>query len=123
MLYLVREELSPEDRPTDDSEQAGGSEQPRTDTGTEQSDEQGLLIPRPARRLARVKLRVRDLSVAKTGNLQPYLFRVLQEQDAGAEVNVTIEVSSDAGISEEALNQRIVEGFSQLGIAVEWQEE
>ena len=37
-------------------------------------------------------------------------------------MNVTIEVSSDAGISEEALNQRIVEGFSQLGIAVEWQE-
>ena len=123
LLYLVREELRPRDRPTDDGGQDGDSEPPQPDTGKEQSEEQGTPIPRPAKRLARVKLRVRDLSVAKTSNLQPYLFRVLQEQDAGAEVSVTIEVSSDAGISEEALNQRIVEGFSQLGIAVEWQEE
>ena len=123
LLDLIREELSPEDRPTDENEQNSGSEQPQTETGTEQSGEQGTLIPRPAKRHARVRLSVRDLSVAKTSNLQPYLFRVLQEQDAGAEVSVTIEVSSDAGISEEALNQRIVEGFSQLGIPVEWQEE
>ena len=123
LLDLIREELSSQDRPTSGNEQDGDSEQPQTETGTEQSEEQGTLIPRPAKRLAQVRLSVRDLSVAKTSNLQPYLFRVLQEQDAGAEVSVTIEVSSDAGISEEALNQRIVEGFSQLGIAVEWQEE
>ena len=123
LLDLIREELSPEDRPTDENEQDSGPEQPQTETGKEQSGEQGTLIPRPAKRHARVRLSVRDLSVAKTSNLQPYLFRVLQEQDAGAEVSVTIEVSSDAGISEEALNQRIVEGFSQLGIPVEWQEE
>ena len=123
LLYLVREELRPEDRPTDDGGQDGGSEPPQPDAGKEQSKEQGTPIPRPAKRLTRVKLNVKDLSVAKTSNLQPYLFRVLQEQDAGAEVNVTIEVSSDAGISEEALNHRIVEGFGQLGIAVEWQEE
>ena len=123
LLDLIREELSPEDRPTDENEQDSGSKQPQTETGTEQSGEQGTQLPRPAKRHARVRLSVKDLSVAKTSNLQPYLFRVLQEQDAGAEVSVTIEVSSDAGISEEALNQRIVEGFSQLGIAVEWQEE
>ena len=123
LLYLVREELRPEDHPTDGSKEDGDSDQSQTETSTEQSSEQGTLIPRPAKRLARVKLSVRDLSVAKTSNLQPYLFRVLQEQDAGAEVNVTIEVSSDAGISQDALNQRIVEGFSQLGIAVEWHEE
>ena len=123
LLEIIREELSPGDHSTGGIKQDRGSEQPQTETGTEQSEEQGTLIPRPAKRLARVRLRVRDLSVAKTSNLQPYLFRVLQEQDAGAEINVTIEVSSDAGISEEALNQRIVEGFSQLGIAVEWQEE
>ena len=123
LLYLIREELRPEDSTTDDSEQERDSEQSQTDTSTEQSEEQGTLIPRPAKRLARVRLSVKGLAVAKTSNLQPYLFRVLQEQDAGAEVSVTIEVSSDAGISEEALNQRIVEGFSQLGIAVEWEEE
>ena len=37
-------------------------------------------------------------------------------------MNVTIEISSDAGISEEVLNRRIVEGFSQIRIALEWQE-
>ena len=123
LLYLVREELRPGDRPTDDGGQESDSEPPQPDTGKEQSEEQGPPIPRPVKRLARVKLSVRDLSVGKTSNLQPYLFRVLQEQDAGAEVNVTIEVSSDAGISEEALDHRIVEGFGQLGISVEWQEE
>ena len=120
LLELVREEQHP--RSAEDGEQDDGLEQPPPETSTEQTGEQGRLIPRPTKRLTRIKLSVRDLSVAKTSNLQPYLFRVLQEQDAGAEVSVTIEVSSDAGISEEALNQRIVEGFSQLGIAVEWQE-
>ena len=123
LLYLVREEVRPGDHPTDAGGQDGDSEPPQPDTGKEQSEGQGTPIPRPAKRLARVKLSVRDLSVAKTSNLQPYLFRVLQEQDAGAEVSVTIEVSSEAGISEEALNQRIVEGFNQLGITVEWGEE
>ena len=123
LLDLIREELNPGDRSTDGSEQDEGSEQLPPGTSTEQSGEQETLIPPPAKRLARVKLSVRDLSVAKTSNLQPYLFRVLQEQDAGAEVSVTIEVSSDAGISEDVLNQRIVEGFGQLGIAVEWREE
>ena len=120
LLELIREEQHP--RSAEDGEQDDGLEQPPPETSTEQTGEQGRLIPRPTKRLTRIKLSVRDLSVAKTSNLQPYLFRVLQEQDAGAEVSVTIEVSSDAGISEEALNQRIVEGFSQLGIAVEWQE-
>ena len=123
LLDLIREQLGSGDRSTDGSGQEGSSERPGTGTSTKQSREQKPSIPLPAKRFARVKLSVSDLSVAKTSNLQPYLFRVLQEQDAGAEVSVTIEVSSDAGISEEALNQRIVEGFSQLGIAVEWQEE
>ena len=60
--------------------------------------------------------------MAKTSNLQPYLFRVLQDQDAGAEVSVTIDVSSSAGIPEDILDARIIEGFDQLGIAVEWEE-
>ena len=123
LLGLIREYISPSDRSNDGSGQESSSEESQTDTSTERPREQEPLIPRPAKRLARVKLSVRDLSVAKTSNLQPYLFRVLQEQDAGAEVSVTIDVASDAGISEEALNRRIVEGFSQLGITVEWREE
>ena len=79
-------------------------------------------IPPPPKRLTRVRLDVNDLAVAKTNNLQPYLFRVLQDQDAGAEVSLTIEVTSDAGISQDALDQRIVEAFDQLGIAVRWEE-
>ena len=76
----------------------------------------------PPKRLTRVRLDVDDLAVAKTNNLQPYLFKVLQEQDAGAELSVTIEVNSDAGISQDILNQRIVEAFDQLGIVVRWEE-
>ena len=79
----------------------------------------GFRLPK---RLTRVKLDVHDLAVAKTNNLQPYLFKVLQEQDAGAEVSVTIEVTSDAGIPQDVLDQRIVEAFDQLGIAVRWRE-
>ena len=123
LLYLIREELRPGEVQTEEREQVDDSAPPQIDNGEEQSGEQGTLIPRPVKRLARVKLSVRDLSIAQTSNLQPYLFKVLQNQDAGAELNVTIQVSSDAGISEEALNQLIVEGFGQLGIAVEWQEE
>ena len=63
-----------------------------------------------------------DVPIAKTSNLQPYLFRVLQEQDAGAELVVTIEVKSGAGIPEDVLEKRIVEGFEQLGVSVEWEE-
>ena len=68
------------------------------------------------------KIAVSGLSVAKTGNLQPYLFKVLQEQDAGAVLDLAILVRSNgAGISAEALNARIVEAFDQLGISVEWE--
>ena len=123
LLDLIRKELSPESPPTGEGEKDRDQERPQPETGVEQPDNQGSHIPKPDKRLAWVRLSVRDLSVAKTSNLQPYLFKVLQEQDAGAEVSVTIEVSSEAGISEDALNQRIVEGFSQLGVAVEWQEE
>lgn len=123
LLDQIREKLSPEDAPVGESEQDRDREPHGRETDEEESENRGPVIPKPDKRLARVRLSVRDLSVAKTSNLQPYLFRVLQEQDAGAEVSVTIEVSSEAGISEEALDRRIVEGFSQLGIAVEWREE
>ena len=80
-----------------------------------------LPIPAP-KRLGRVRLNVQDLAVGKTNNLQPYLFRFLQEVDAAAEVNITIDVSSSAGIPEDILENRIVEGLDQLGIVVRWEE-
>ena len=79
------------------------------------------VIPGPSRRLTRLRIRIDRLSVGKTGNLQPYLFKVLQEQDAGAELAIAIDVSSAAGISPDALEQRIVEAFDQLGISVSWE--
>ncbi len=122
LLYLIREELCAGNKKVDDDEGTGtkGTE-PHDDEGT--GGDEDTQIPRPTRRLTRVKLNVKDLAVAKANNLQPYLFKVLQEQDAGAEMDMTIEVSSGAGISEEVLSERIVEGFDQLGIHVEWQEE
>ena len=47
--------------------------------------------------------------------------KVLQEQDPLAELSLIIDVSSGAGVSEEALERRIVEGLEQLGIAVTWE--
>lgn len=46
---------------------------------------------------------------------------MLQEQDAGAEVTIVIDVSSQAGIPTDVLEQRIVEAFDQLGITVRWE--
>ena len=75
-------------------------------------------IPPPARRLKRVRLNVSNLAVAKANNLQPYLFRVLQQQDAVAEVQLTVLVSSEPGIPEEVIERQIVEAFDQLGMSV-----
>ena len=122
LLQLVREELIPVVEPEPSGED--GQDTPSTPDG--EPDPDGSPgpppIPPPARRLSRVRLNLRDLAVGKTNNLQPYLFRVLQDQDAGAELTVTIEVSSDAGIPEEVLNRRIVEGLEQLDINIEWEE-
>jgi len=62
---------------------------------------------------------LQDLPIAKTSNLQPCLFHVLQEVDAGAELVFTIEVKTGAGIPEDVLEQRIVQDLEQLQILVE----
>jgi hypothetical protein len=51
------------------------------------------------------------------------LFKALADQDPAAQIDLTIDVSSNAGISDESLNKRIVEGLEQLGIDVEWRSE
>lgn len=115
---LIRGELHPESEP---DQPDAAVPMPPTPGGEGEGQPQ-LPIPAPGRRLTKVRLNVRDLAVAKTNNLQPYLFKVLQEHDAGAEVHVTIQVASETGIPEEALDRRIVEAFEQLGITVSWEE-
>ena len=67
-----------------------------------------------------VRLRISSIDVGKTGNLQPYLFKAIQDQDAGAELAITIEVRSEAGITVDLLDDRIVQGLEQLGIGIDW---
>ena len=121
LLQLIREQLHPDPALGKTEEPERVPEKPAEQT-TGDTNGVGETIPRPPKRLARVRLNIGDMAIAKTNNLQQYLFRVLQEQDAGAEVNVTIEVSSDTGISQEVLDQRIVEAFDQLGITIAWEE-
>ena len=121
MRDLIREELRPGQTP-----EAPGDSPPSAQP--EQGDEGGDAppakpIPPPARRLRKVTLNVPNLPVAKTNNLQPYLFKVLQQQDAGARVRLAIEVTSETGIAEDALKDHIVEAFDLLGIEVTWTED
>jgi len=121
LLELIREELGQpvqdgrEEKPNGAQEKTHGE-----GGGTAISDKPGT-IPAPVERLTRVRLRLQDLQIGKTGNLQPYLFKVLQELDAGVEVTIVIDVSSQAGIPTDVLEQRIVEAFDQLGITVRWE--
>jgi hypothetical protein len=46
---------------------------------------------------------------------------VLQEQDAAASLSLTIDLHSEAGLTDEVLERRIVEGLEQLGITVTWE--
>ena len=129
LLQLIREDLQPEPEkasPNEDVEPPTRSEEPQPEGDGGKQAEDGkqaeLAIPPPARRLKQVRLNVRDLAVAKANNLQPYLFRVLQQQDAVAEVQLSILVSSEPGIPEDILDSQIVEAFEQLGISVTWDE-
>ena len=128
LLQLIREELRPESEkgpPDGDglSLDSGQPEMDQDDGEQEQPGERGEpAIPAPSRRVKKIRLHVSDLAVAKTNNLQPYLFRVLQQQDAGAEVQLTVLVSSEPGIREDVLNGQILEAFEQLGISIGWDE-
>jgi hypothetical protein len=124
LLQLIREEL----KPANDGDEPGTSEEPPEEDGMPDGGVKpstpptgaGGGIPQP-RRFARVRVHVEHLPVTKTGNLQPYLFKVLQDQDAGAELTIDISITSQAGIGEEALEKRIVEGLEQLGIQTRWE--
>jgi hypothetical protein len=77
------------------------------------------VIPKPLRH-QRVVLELPDVPVAKTGNLQPYLFKTLQEQDPGARVSVTIKVESGQGIDATILDDRILVSLEMLGLTARW---
>lgn len=120
LLDLIREQVAPAVKPPPEPEPA--PETPSAAGGKIADPTPRPGIPAPPKRLTRVRLRLENLPIAKTSNLQPYLFRVLQEQDAGAELEITIEVKSGAGIPADVLEKKIVEGFEQLGVLVEWEE-
>ncbi|MCY3957107.1 MAG: DUF499 domain-containing protein [Chloroflexi bacterium] len=122
LLIRIRENLTPGTGTDTPNEVDDGCGTLGVEEESPQFEFEHRLIPPPTKRLARVRLNVAGMDIAKTSNLQPYLFRVLQEQDAGAEVNITIDVSSSAGIPRDALDQRIVEAFEQLGIDIDWEE-
>lgn len=115
---LIREQLGQKREPVEVTPEGG--EEPGEGGGAGAGT---TTIPRPAKRVSHVKIHIDNLGIAKTGNLQPYLFRVLQEQDAGAEVTVVVEVNSAAGIPADVLEKRIAEAFDQLGITVRWEGE
>jgi hypothetical protein len=79
------------------------------------------VIPAPAKRLTHLRITLDQLPIAKSGNLQQYLFRILQNQDAGSTVNVSIDIHSAAGIPQEVLEKQIVEAFEQLNLSIKWE--
>ena len=117
---LIREQLRPagveptpiiEPKPDDDPEPTPPPPGPKPPIIT------------PPKRHGRVRLRVSNLPVSKTFNLQSYLFKPLQGQDPLATISISIDVKSDAGIGEEVLEKSIAEAFDQLGFTLEWEAE
>ena len=120
MRDLIRDQIRGDQEPDrdDDADIKPPIDPPSKDT--DKKTTQPPIIP-TLQRHARVRLNVADLPIAKTTNLQPYLFKPLQEQDAGARITIAIEVTSAAGVTKEILEDRIVEGLGQLGIDVDWE--
>ena len=124
LLDSIRQQLRPSisiEIPTEPGGEEGDQDTVRVQERVNDYPQPSEPIPAPGKRYARVQLNLSDLPVGKTNNLQPYLFKFLQEQDAGAQVSITIEVTSSTGISQEYLDQRIIESLGQLGIAASWE--
>ena len=123
---MIRQELGPAESA---SAEPDTSVQPpeQTPTGAAGTAPTPAQAPKPgsgptvARRYARVRLTVSDLPVVKSQNLQPYLWKALQEADPGSRLTLSVDVSSEAGIPEDILERRIREGVEQLGINVDWE--
>lgn len=74
-----------------------------------------------AKRHARVRFRVADLPITKTMQLQPYLWKFIQEVDATSKVGLTIDVDCPAGIGEDVLRDKIQQSFEMLGLSIDWE--
>jgi hypothetical protein len=119
LIDLIREQLGEKVPVTDTGDAPKPEPEPDDDDKRRRGPEP---IPSPATRHSRVRIRVGPSSIARlTSNLQPYLLKVIQEQDAGAEVDIVVEVTSGAGIAEDVITKRILEAFDQLGISVKWE--
>lgn len=118
---LIREQLASAQPKTEVEVPVGGEQerQPPHDEG--EGTTPPTVGPLPVKRYLRVRLTVPAMPVVKTPNLQPYLWKVLQEADAGSTLAISVDVECPAGLSEDVLEKRIVEGFDQLGITVTWQ--
>ena len=82
LLQLIREELRPATAPETPNVPHEHGVAPDNSIYEEQPTppDPPPVIPPPIKRLTKVRLNVNNLDVSKTGNLQPYLFRLLQEQ-------------------------------------------
>lgn len=121
-LSLLKEELgTAESAPATISDEApsSASAEELADYGAQQ--DRPIRDPAPAKRYTKVRLTLPDLPVTKSTNLQPYLWKVLQDIDAGTKLTITANIDCPAGIPEDVLTDRIVEAFDQLGIEVEWE--
>ena len=74
-----------------------------------------------SKRHSRVRLQVSDLPVTKSVQLQPYLWKFIQEVDATSTLELTVDVSCPAGLGEDVLRDKIQQSFEMLGLKVEWQ--
>lgn len=121
---MIRQELRPDESAEPDTSAQQPEQTPTGTAGTAPTPGEAQKPgsgPTVARRYARVRLTVSDLPVVKSQNLQPYLWKALQEADPGSRLTLSVDVSSEAGIPEDILERRIREGFEQLGISVEWE--
>lgn len=74
-----------------------------------------------SKRHSRIRLRVSDLPITKSMQLQPYLWKFIQEVDATSKVGLTIDVDCPAGIGEDVLRDKIQQSFEMLGLSLDWE--
>lgn len=120
LLQLIREELAPKGETATPAPEPG--REPEAESGTlAEAPARGPATPQIAKRHARVRVRLPALDVAKSQNLQPYLWKVIQATDASSKLSLSVDITCPAGISEDVLRGQIVEAFEMLNIPIEWE--
>lgn len=75
----------------------------------------------PTHRYSRVRMRVTNLPITKSMQLQPYLWKFIQDVDATSTLGLTIDVECPAGLGEDVLRDKIQQSFEMLGLSVDWE--